>query len=287
MGVKGKGMRIQFASDLHLEKWRKTTPDETLQPVAPILALLGDVAPLTQPNLLSFLEWCSERWETILWIPGNAEVWNSGEVGYNAAVGRMKQIASSFANVHVLDREAMMSEDGVMILACPLWYRPVDNLMLRYHEKVWVKAEPPPTDPDVLLRCYEANVNWLKEKIQSVRSTPIVVLSYYAPLSWALEEEWIQNPEFATSIPELEQLMREPMVAWVFGHCHRTVEHLYSWSGATGHTSEVFLTSNPRGFPEDLNEFRKEAVLRIDPDLYKKGFTHVGPYPTESINLFS
>lgn len=263
-------MRIQFASDLHLEKWPKTTPDETLEPVAPVLALLGDVAPLTQPNLLSFLEWCSERWETILWVPGNMEVWNSGEVGYGAAVGRMKQIASSFANIHVLDREAMMSEDGVVILACPLWYRPIENLMLRYHEKVWVKAEPPPTDPDVVLRCYEANLQWLKEKIQSIRATPIVILSYYGPLSWMLEEEWIQNPEFATSIPELEQLMREPVVAWVFGHCHRSVDHTYSWCGATGHTSKVFITSNPRGFPEDQNEFRKEAVLRIDPDLYSK-----------------
>ena len=72
-------MRIQYASDLHLELWQKTTFDETLQVVAPYLVLCGDVAPLNCVNLRAFLEYCSERWKLIFWIPGNSEIWKTSK----------------------------------------------------------------------------------------------------------------------------------------------------------------------------------------------------------------
>ena len=75
-------MRIQIASDLHLELRPKTTFRELLDPaVAPVLALLGDVAPLSHPNLRPFMEWCSEHWDTVIWIPGCLELLGSGVSG--------------------------------------------------------------------------------------------------------------------------------------------------------------------------------------------------------------
>ena len=72
-------MRIQYASDLHLELYTKTTFDETIEPTAPYLVLCGDIAKLDNLNLRSFLEYISERWKLIFWIPGNEEIWNSSK----------------------------------------------------------------------------------------------------------------------------------------------------------------------------------------------------------------
>ncbi len=273
-------MRIQFLSDVHLESWRGQTFDDILDPVAPILALLGDVAPLTNPILPRFFEWCSERFETILWVPGNLEIWDSG--GYDSSLERMKTFASTFANVIVMDKEGMYSDDGVVILGCPLWYRPHEDVMLHYAGKVWIKPEPLPCHGGLLLKLHTDHVRWLANKIRDTQ-VPIVILSYYAPLLAFVEEEWVQDPENALHSPDLENLLRPPVVAWIFGHCHRKIHYNYSWSGTTGQETSVLLTNNPRGYPEEVTGFRRDAVLRIDPNQYSQSLLMRGPVSSDTL----
>jgi hypothetical protein len=273
-------MRIQFLSDVHLESWRGQTFDDILDPVAPILALLGDVAPLTNPILPRFFEWCSERFETILWVPGNLEIWESG--GYDSSLERMKTFASTFANVIVMDKEGMYSDDGVVILGCPLWYRPHEDVMLHYAGKVWIKPEPLPCHGGLLLKLHTDHVRWLGNKIRDLH-VPIVILSYYAPLLAFVEEEWVQDPENSLHSPDLENLLRPPVVAWIFGHCHRKVEYNYSWSGTTGQETSVLLTNNPRGYPDEVTGFRRDAVLRVDPNQYSQSVLMRGPISSDTL----
>jgi hypothetical protein len=268
-------MRIQFLSDVHLESWNAQTFDEILDPIAPILALLGDVAPLSDPILPRFLEWCSERFETILWIPGNLEIWESG--GYASSLERMKTFAGTYPNIHILDKEGMYSDDGVILLGCPLWYRPYEDVMLHYGGKVWIKPEPVPTHSGLFYQLHRDQVQWLSNKIKDSQK-PIVVLSYYAPLMAFLEEEWVQDTENSLHAPELENLLRPPVVAWLFGHCHRAIEYTYSWNGTTGEETNVLLTNNPRGYPEEKSGFRRDAVLRIDPNMYYQSIIGKGPF---------
>ncbi len=275
-------MRIQFLSDVHLESWPAQTFDEILDPVAPVLALLGDVAPLTDPLLPRFLEWCSERFETILWVPGNQELWESG--GYDSSLERMKTFASTYANIIILDKEGMYSDDGVIILGCPLWYRPHPDVMLHYGGKVWVKPEPMPCHPALLQKLHEDHSQWLSKKLRDVK-VPVVILSYYAPLPAFYEEEWVQDPENSLHAPELENLMRPPVVAWLFGHCHRSIEYMYSWNDTTGQETSVLLTNNPRGYPEEFTGFRRDAVLRIDPNLYSKSIPEKGAVSWEDLRF--
>lgn len=257
-------MRLQYASDLHLEKSPKKTYEELLKPVAPVLVFLGDICRLQDTHLHSFFEWCSERWETVLWIPGTLEIWGSGFSDVDTGVSAMRSAVSPFANVHVLFCETMGSDDGVILLGCPLWRRPCDDVMLHVTGPIWAKADPTPTEKKVFLREYLRCLKFLESEIKVTR-TPIVVLSHYAPLPWLTEEEWIQPPEYATNVPELEVLLRPPVVAWLFGHCHVPTVERHTWTSATGKENTVLLTSNPRMG----QDYRKDAVLRIDPRLYE------------------
>ena len=91
-------MRIQFASDLHLELRPKMTFRELLDPgVAPVLALLGDIAPLDSPQLRPFMEWCSERWDTVLWIPGVLEL-----IGQNPSTASVPDLQTALAKMRAL-----------------------------------------------------------------------------------------------------------------------------------------------------------------------------------------
>ena len=256
-------MRLQYISDLHLERRPKMTYEEVIKPaVAPVLVLLGDICALEHAHLRPFFEWCSERWTTIIWIPGNLEVWGSGFTDPAEAVRVMKMKVSTYANVHVLYCEAMGSDDGLIILGCPLWRRPQDEVMLHVTGKIWAKSDPSPVDKGVFLHEYNRCRRWLTSYLSHC-DKPVIILGHYAPLPWLTEEEWVQEKSSSMNAPEMEILLRRPLVAWLFGHCHVPVTDHYTWTDATGTQNTVLLTSNPYSV-----DYKKDAVVRIDPSLY-------------------
>ena len=72
-------MKIQYASDLHLEfhensRWLRENP---LKPVGDILLLAGDIAYLgdemySQPP---FWDWCGDKFRETIIVPGNHELY--------------------------------------------------------------------------------------------------------------------------------------------------------------------------------------------------------------------
>lgn len=65
-------IRIQYASHLMLP-FHKEPIQEILKPVAPILALCGNIGHSTCPRTREFLEHCDRNQKTVFWIPGALE----------------------------------------------------------------------------------------------------------------------------------------------------------------------------------------------------------------------
>jgi hypothetical protein len=259
-------MRLQIASDLHLELRPKQTPREFLEPAAPVLALLGDVAPLTCPNLQPFLEWCSENWETVIWIPGYSELLDS-DVGLEDAVTGMRAMASPYMNVHVLDHEGMVSTDGIYIFGLPFWKFPRDGAAIwnpQFHR--YVEAEPSPIDPTAMRALYRSDIEWLRSTL-GVQRDPVVILSHMGPTTWMQEETFVGDPDKSLAVPEMELLLRQPLVAWLCGYMHKSVEFEKEWATAEG-TGRVYIATNPRGRLHENLDYKRDAVVRIDPALY-------------------
>lgn len=253
-------MRLQFASDLHLEARAKDTFETLLEDgVAPVLALLGDIAPLNHPNLPRFLEWCSERWETIFYVPGITELYAGGAAGVDAAVVALRATCAPYTNIHVLDREAFFSEDGLLVLGCVFWgsmatqSKPIRDLHRRDLE--WIKATT------------------------AAYSNPVLVLSHFGPVPWVQDESQLWEPADVPTIPEIELLLRKPIVAWAFGHYHGAVTTAKLWNTPTGQTREITLVGNGLGTKRWSREYRRDAVLRLDPGVFYRDsevFTHGG-----------
>ena len=264
-------MRIQFASDLHLELRPKSTFREILEPaVAPILALLGDIAPLDNPNLRPFMEWCSEHWDTVLWIPGGLELGVQPRriPRLDEAVAKMREIVGPFWNITVLDHEGMVSEDGVYVFGLPFWKFPREDAQIWHPQKyMYVPAEPNPMDSTYMATLYNADLAWIESKVRSVHD-PILILSHYGPTTWLQEESFIGDPDRSIIFPDVELLLKTPVVGWLCGHTHQSVEFTKEWSDPTGSKGSPFLATNPKGKPFENLEFRRDAVVRIDPSLF-------------------
>lgn len=77
-------MRIQFASDLHLEfkenlAFIKSMPFEV---AGDILILAGDTLYLNDTTIpkIKFWKWASENYQQVILVPGNHEFYNNGDV---------------------------------------------------------------------------------------------------------------------------------------------------------------------------------------------------------------
>lgn len=78
-------VKIQYASDLHLEFMENTLYLEThpLQPVADILVLAGDTGYLGDEGFVKhpFWDWASENFKQVIVIPGNHEFYLGYDLG--------------------------------------------------------------------------------------------------------------------------------------------------------------------------------------------------------------
>jgi hypothetical protein len=259
-------MRIQIASDLHLEAREKQTFESFLEPSAPVLALLGDVAPLQHPNIRDFLAWCSERWPMILWIAGDAEI---GREEPRAAAEAMRALAVSVSpKIQVLDHEVLVSSDGIYVVGLPYFPPP------RKGSAIWNPVRSVYEEPETdlfpyrqQLGAYNADLAWLR-RIVGAQKEPVVVLSYRGPVVWLQEEAFVGDPDKTITYPEMEQLLRAPIVAWLCGHVHVSVQSQKEWNDIGGGRGSVLLATNPRGRPGENLAYRRDGVIRIDPSLY-------------------
>ena len=267
-------MRIQIASDLHLEVRPKITFKELLEPTAPVLALLGDIAPLNNPNLRPFMEWCSEHWDTVIWIPGCLELLGpgSGNQGrpipdLDGAVAVMKRLVEPFWNITVLDHDGMVSEDGVYIFGLPFWKFPRNDGHV-WHPRYfrYIEAEPSPMNPEFMRGLYNRDLAWIRAKVKA-QHEPILILSHYGPTTWLQEEGFVGDPDKSVIFPDVEELLKAPVVGWICGHVHETVQFSKEWRDATGSKGLVLIATNPLGLDQNM-EYQRDAVLRIDPTLF-------------------
>lgn len=267
-------MRIQFASDLHLNTWNgprykeDVSPEvkqrlkekyfeNILQPVAQTLVLCGDVGHPDSTTLRVFFKWCSKRWKTIFWIPGHHEmtdVWHIHTRSYDECLNKMRITVADYPNIQVLHRDKFITEDGFLFLACPLWSR-----LTSMSEEM----SRSPLYKDIT-KHYEEDLKWLREEIRQAER-PVVVATHYPPSYTLMDKDNLNEPLGVPYALETETLLQSPVVAWICGYTHKAFQIQRPWYNAEGRSGEVLLVANPRGYPDDLDtRFRRDAVLRLE-----------------------
>ncbi len=249
-------MRVQFASDLHLNTWGSLPFEKLLEPKAKTLVLAGDIGHPDSIQLRAFLKWCSLRWDTIFWIPGHHEmtdVWHLKNRSYEECLAHMRSSVAEFPNIQVMHRDAYVTDDGFVFLGCPLWAR------------LTAMSEELSRDPITqdITRHFEDDLHWLKDQVRRSQ-LPVVIATHYPP-TYTMLNKHLQSP---TSVPfalETESLMRPPVVAWISGYLHESVQVKRPYFDAEGTPGEVLIVSNALGYPDEPSHFyRKDAVLRLE-----------------------
>lgn len=247
-------MRIQYASDLHLEFFDKTPFPPILKPVAPVLVLAGDIGRPDMRTYRDFMHYCSRNWDATFVVAGNHEFYNGQKLRHSAQV-RMEMcetICGEWPNVHFMNRRRVEHE-GVTFLGATLWTDMVgfESVHLRRSYNDFNRIAVPSTDPDTLrplelsdIRSWhQIDREWLTAELAKVAG-PTVVITHHLPTTAMISPRFASSPfnaAFATT--DCEELIRPPVCAWIAGHTH---------VGMTVPLADGIVgLTNPLGYPGD------------------------------------
>lgn len=270
-------LRVQVASDLHLEFIKRRFPGERVikpLPDADLLVLAGDID-IGLGVFDAFGDWPVP----ILYVIGNHE-----------SYGRVydedrKTLRASCAgtNIVLLDQDMVTAGDlaarfpawassraaalpDVRFIGCTLWTSYQYSACGKSHEAQTDVAERAlndhrlirlttgPFDVQAALACHEADCAWLRSELAEPCDGDTVVITHHAPSERSVHPRFqgdLLTGAFVTDLPDL----LEQAQVWIHGHHHDSSDYV---------ERGCRVVCNPSGYPLGLNSIRKAEEMHFE-----------------------
>jgi len=251
-------MKIQYASDLHLEfhensRWLKEHP---LIPVGDILILAGDIGYLGDEmySRHPFWDWCSENFKQTIVVPGNHELYKNSDINelhegwklvirpnvkavYNMVIhlDEDTDLIASTLWAHIHPYEAYFTEHGVTD------FRRIRN---GKYKLSWERFN------DEHDKC----VRFIKNSIEVSRAATKIVATHHVPSFDLMSEEFKGsriNGAFTTDLNKMLELL--PIDYWIYGHSHRNIDKVVGGTKCVSNQcGYVFACENDSFIPNKI-----------------------------------
>lgn len=263
--------QIQYISDTHLEHHDRRNegylvPSMFVKPSAPYLALCGDIG---NPDLLAyeaFLRWCSMSYKLVFLVAGNHEFYNYRSPQPSdipTRTQRLKEICARYKNIVYLDCTSHSLEQyNLRILGCTLWSDTSEGdeakIITYMNDARNIHAEgTEPLVPHRMTALHKQHKEWLSKEIQAAKKAgeSVLVLTHYLPSFQLIHEKYQGHPLNLCFASNCEDLLVDPVKAWICGHSH---------TGVKKEINGVLCVMNPYGYPGEKVETRNsQAVLTL------------------------
>jgi predicted phosphohydrolase len=219
-------MKIQYCSDLHLEflENKKFLIENPIIPNAEILVLAGDIVPFAHLDKhRDFIDYLSDHFEMVFWIPGNHEYYHSD------IYDRISSFEEKIRNNVILLNNKVKSVGETKLIFSTLWsyISPQNRFEIQQSLSDFrlIKNGGKAFDTKAYTNLFLENFNFLKTAIADEKSFKKVIVSHHVPTMVHYPSKYkgsILNQAFAT---ELSGFIEENEIDyWVYGHHHYNTE---------------------------------------------------------------
>ena len=257
-------MKIQIASDLHLEFLENDYPGECLVRVAKdidVLVLAGDIANGAKAFHL-FAE-IAQRVPTI-YVAGNHEFYGHS---IDTARNEMREV-SARCGIHYLENN-FVEIGGVRFLGCTLWtdynlcgdenqHRSMRIAEGALADHVLIRANREDFTADDALSLHAQSRSWLSGEIAKSFAGKTVVVSHHGPHPRSIATRFAGNPLNPGFISDLSELMQGADL-WLHGHVHDGFDY------AVGRCR---VLTNPAGYIRNLRSARSASDFVFENGLF-------------------
>ncbi len=215
-------MKIQYASDLHLEfkQNREFLRANPLQPSANILLLAGDIVPFAQMEKhQDFFSYVSDHFQSTWWIPGNHEYYYSDIADRS---GRFNEKIRS--NVHLVNNWSV-HQNGIRFIFSTLWSK--INAVNLWHTEASIsdfhviKCENRHFSANRFNQLHAESLKYIKSELSAECVEKTVVVTHHVPTFINYPEKYRSsdlNGAFGTELSDLIGTFKP--ACWIYGHHH-------------------------------------------------------------------
>ena len=256
-------MRIQYASDLHLE-FRENSSFLKHNPLAvagEVLVLAGDIGYIGDENYSRhpFWDWASGNYSRVIVVPGNHEFYKMFDIDklyngwslkirenitchYNAVIplGNDIELIATTLWSHILLQDAYETEAAI-----------TDFRRMRYGSEPldWTRFN------DEHSRCFR----FLEQSVKQSTARHLIVATHHVPSFELMAPEFKGSPLNGAFTVELGGFIADsPIEYWIYGHSHRNINKVI------GNTRCI---CNQLGyvFSNEHTSFDKDCLLYTSP----------------------
>lgn len=253
-------MKIQYASDLHLEfkdnaSYLKHNP---LEVVGDILILAGDIGYLDDQNYSwhPFWDWASENFEQAIVAMGNHEFYKSFDIA-NLSDGHKLQIRQNIAAYY----NAVIPIEDTDIIVSTLWSS-IPLQEAAYTEQVISDFRRIMSKGELLTfadfnREHRRCLDFIKSAVSQSNAAHKIVVTHHVPSFRMLCPKFKDSKANGAFIVELEDFIKASDIDfWIYGHSHYNVDI---------QIGNTLCVSNQLGyvFHNEHDSFRNNAVIEI------------------------
>lgn len=272
--------KLQYASDLHLKA--DSPPFNILiEPVAPDLALCGDIGNPFSSVYSDFIKWVSNRWSRVFLIAGNHEYFSENpNIVMSDVEDQIRMVAyNAGPNVIFLQKETYSIDAyKIIVVGSTLWTTPslrrwdllVDGFIgspgyrgeyKSIYQTDEYSGKPRLVHPSDITKICTNHIAFLQKTLNSSwgnipEGWRVIVLTHHLP-TFELNKKFSNNMLNSCYAVTLDTLIKEPVVAWLCGHSHSADEKRMS--------SGTLTALNPLGYKNELatSGYSRKACIYI------------------------
>jgi predicted phosphodiesterase len=205
-------MKIQIASDLHLER-RHTNQlfrdDNPIKPEGDVLILAGDICNLCSRDYTNFFtEWCKDNFEHVIHIPGNHEYYGSSYISEDKFLDQQDN--------YIFCNNENIVIDGVRFLCTTLWSG-VSQDTTKYLCDYYEIKNFHQVDENI---AHQTAKRFLQTNLSSEFDGPTIVVTHHLPLWECIDEQYKGNSINDAFASNQDGVFDHKIDYWVHGHSH-------------------------------------------------------------------
>lgn len=252
-------MKIQYASDLHLEfpENREFLKKNPIQPAGDLMVLAGDIILFKElNNHLDFFKYLSDHFERTYWIPGNHEYYHSEITDKPSAFHE-----AILENVFLMNNQVIVYENLRFIFST-LWTKinPAHQWEIekRINDFHVIKYNGYRFSTDRYNQLHELSLKFINGALEDPDELPTVVVSHHVPTFMNYPEKYhgdILNEAFAVELFDL--IESDGPDFWIYGHHH--------CNGEDFNVGNTILVTNQLGYVENGENvgFENNVVINV------------------------
>ena len=222
-------MKIQYASDLHLEfadNWRILKQEEPMNIRGDILVLAGDIGYLGDDNYQThpFWDWASESYQQVIVALGNHEFYKFYDLSsmHDGLIGEIRSNIHYYYNavVHIQDIDIIVSTLWANITLEDAYiteHSVTDFRRILYGEDILTFAD--------FNREHKRCLEFIKQSVADSTAKHKIVVTHHVP-SFQLMSPEFQGSRIngAFTVELADYIATSGIDYWIYGHSHRNID---------------------------------------------------------------